>query len=131
MIQEMIVRHPAYDEVPQELMKGFEAMQIEREWQWVLECEGKIVAQMLCAPAHGLLMVVRLTALPSAPKGWGVGFFRRVLKDAQERGLLGYATFLSDDRKEERRLMSIIQRAGGWLLPASGAWAFGSVEQGY
>jgi hypothetical protein len=131
VIAELQVRHPYVGEVPAELLVGFEARMIDPEWQWVLVHEGKVVVQMLCAPAHGMLMILRLTALPEAPHGWGVRFFRYVLKEAQERGLIGYETFLSDENEAEQRLMTIIQRAGGWLIPSSGVWACGSVIQGY
>lgn len=130
-ISNVEVRHPYLNEVPEELLRGFEAFKIDAEWQWVLVADGKVKAQMLCMNAHGILFILRLTALPDAPGGWAMILFRRVFREAKERGILGYATFLTDANSQERRLMTIVQRAGGCLLPASGAWAFGSVEVKY
>ena len=129
--RELAVRHPYVGEVPAELIAGFETFKIDPEWQWVLVSDGKIKAQMLCVNAHGVLMILRLTALPDAPRGWALALFRKVLKECQEQEMLGYMTFLEDGKKAERRLMTIISRAGGYLKPWSGVWAVGRFETGY
>jgi hypothetical protein len=125
------VRHAYVGEVPSELIVGFEALRIDPEWQWVLVVNGKVMAQMLCANMHGLLAILRLTALPGAPSAWAVTLFRRAMAEARKSGAIGYVTFLSDARAQERKLMRIVQRSGGMLLPATGAWAFGSTEIRY
>lgn len=131
MIGQLEVRHPYVGEVPAELVLGFEALPIEAEFQWVLVVDGKIKAQMLCGAMHGLLFIVRLTALPDAPKSWAVTLFRKVLADAKAQGIIGYVSFLSDSNPQEVKLMRIVQKSGGMLLPVSGAWGFGSVEVKY
>src|ERR1700757_5150597 len=125
------VRHPYVAEVPAELLVGFEGFKIDAEWEWVLVADGKVVAQMLCAPMHGVLMIVRLTALPTAPHGWAVTLFRRVLKECHGLKMIGYTTFLSDATHAERRLMKIIARTGGYLVPVSGVWAAGRFDTRY
>ena len=126
------VRHPYVGEVPPELMVGFEAFSIDPQWQWVAVVDGQIKAQVLCANAHGLLFILRLTALPDAPRGcWLIGLLREVLREAKAQGCLGYVTFLSDQNPHEAQLLRIVQRIGGMLMPQSGAWAFGSVETRY
>lgn len=125
------VRHPYVGEVPTELMAGFEALKIDPEWQWVLVVDGKVEAQMLCAPMHGLLVILRVVAFKEAPRSWLVKFLRRVMEEAKGLGLLGYVTFLSDLNPQERKLMKIIQHSGGLLIPASGAWGVGSTEVRY
>lgn len=125
------IRHPYVNEVPAELIAGFEALPIDPEWQWVLIADGKVKAQMLCAPMHGLLGILRLTAFDSAPRGWALKFFREVLADARRQGMIGYVTVLSDVNPKERKLMSLIQRSGGMIIPVSGAWGFGSTEVKY
>jgi len=125
------VRHPYVGEVPAELMAGFEALPIDPEWQWVLVAGGRIVAQMLGARMHGLLLVMRLTAFPDAPRGWAVKMFRAALAEARSQGIIGYVTFLSDANPQERKLMKIVQHSGGMIIPASGAWACGSTEVRY
>jgi hypothetical protein len=128
--KQISVRHPYVGEVPEELIVGFEALKIDQEWQWVAVYDGKVVAQMLCAPMHGLLGIMRLTAFSDAPKGWALRLFREALGEAKEAGMLGYMTFLSDRNPQEQKLMRIIQKQG-MLIPASGAWGFGSTEVKY
>ena len=125
------VRHPYVGEVPVELITGFEALPLDRQWQWVLIHDGKVKAQMLCANAHGLLLIIRLTALKDAPAGWAVRFFREVMRDARAMGCIGFTTFLSDQNPQEVKLMRIVQRLGGMLNPQTGAWVAGSTEIGY
>ena len=129
--RELVVRHPYVGEVPAELMAGFEALPIDSEWQWVLLVDGRIVAQLLAARMHGLLLIMRLTSLPDAPKGWAVRMFRSVMAEARSQGIIGYVTFLSDSQPQERKLMRIVQHSGGMLIPATGAWGFGSTEVRY
>ena len=128
---EIAVRHPYRDEVPGELMRGFEAFRIDPEWQWVLVHEGKVVAQLLAANMHGVAYLMRLAALPEAPHGWAVRLFRQMLKDAKAAGMLGYMVLLTDGSKAERRLMSIVQRHGGYLEPVTGVVAAGRLELDY
>src|SRR5262252_6636474 len=90
------VRHPYVNEVPLSLIEGFEAFKIDPEWQWVVVADGAVKAQLLCAPAHGVLMMLRLTALPDAPDGWALAMFRHVLRDCRKLEMLGYMTFLED-----------------------------------
>lgn len=125
------VRHPYVNEVPEELMHGFEIFRIDPEWQWVLVVDDKVVAQMLCVDLHGMLGIVRLTAVSGAPSFWLVRFLRGVLTEAKSLGLSGYLSFLSDQNPQERKLMRIVQRSGGILLPSSGVWACGGLEVGY
>jgi hypothetical protein len=112
-------------------MRGFEAFRIDPEWQWVVVQDGRVVAHLLAANAHGLLFILRLTAFPEAPRGWLVRMLRQVLRDAKTQGCLGYVTFLSDQSPREVKLMRVVEKAGGMLMPQSGAWAFGSIETRY
>lgn len=126
------VRHPYGGEVvPAELIQGFEAYKIDPDWQWILVVDGMVKAQMLCANAHGILMILRLTAQSDAPYGWAVKLFRQVMKDAKFAGCIGFMTFLADQNPAEVQLMRIVQRLDGYLLPQSGAWAAASVDIAY
>jgi hypothetical protein len=128
---EISVRHPYRGEVPQELMRGFEAFSIDLEWQWVVVADGQVKAQILCTNAHGLLFILRLTALKDAPHAWLFRLLREVFREAKAQGCLGYVTFVCDQNPPEIKLMRLVQKAGGMLMPQSGAWAFGSIETRY
>jgi len=109
-------------------MTGFEALQIELEWQWVAVHDGRVVAQLLAAHAHQLLLILRLTALPDAPPGTVLRLLRGVMREAKARGLVAYLTFLSDQTGAEVKLMRIIQRHDGYFQPFTGVVAAGRVE---
>jgi hypothetical protein len=125
---ETTIRHPQPGEVPAELMTGFEAWKIDLEWQWVVVHNDRIVAQILCSNMHGMLYMLRLTSTRDAPFGWALKLFRQVLRDARDRGLIGYLVLLQDSTREMRRLMTIIQRHNGYLEPVTGVLAAGRLE---
>ena len=121
-----------YDHVPDELVDGIELFPgLDYEWQWVVEYDGDIVAQILAAPMHGLLLILRITATSKAPKSWAVLAFRRVLSDALARGLGAYVTLLEDRKANEVRLARMAVKAGGVLLPFSGSIVIGKTENKY
>lgn len=132
MISQIEVR-PRYpgEEIPAELMQGFEAFQIAENWQWLVFHEGKVIAQILTCPAHGLLIFLRMMSLPEAPPFWLVVALRRILADARERGLFGYVILLEDSRPKEVKMMRLAQKGGGMLQPFYGVLAFGSTEFKY
>jgi hypothetical protein len=117
--------------LPPELMGSLDLFPIDYNWQWVAEYEGEIVGQVLAANVHGILFLFRITAIPSAPKSWVMLAYRRILAEAKERGCMGFMLFLDDCNKQEVKLMRIVQKHGGMLLPSYGAWAFGTTETGY
>lgn len=123
-------RYPG-EEIPAELMVGIEPFHIVEDWQWVVEYEGKIVAQILTAPAHGLLIFLRMMSTRDAPPSWLVLALRTIMADARARGLFGFLTLLQDSKLKEVKLMRMTQRNGGMLLPFSGVLAFGSTETKY
>jgi len=122
------VRHPEADEVPAALMQGFEAWKIDRDWQWILVSDGKVMAQLLTSNMHGMLYMMRLTALPEAPYGWALRLLRQAIRDARSRGLLGYIVLLQDSTPEQLCLMRIVQRHQGYLEPITGVLACGRLE---
>lgn len=102
---------------------GFEALELDPEWVWVLENRGRRVAILFTANAHGLLILLRIGATQNAPKTWPMILFPQVFATAKARGCKGYYTFLDDRQGAEVKLMRIVLRNGGRLLPATGAWA--------
>lgn len=132
MISTLQIRNRYSGEViPEELMSQLEAMTVDPEWQWIAEYDGKIVGQILAVNAHGMLLVLRITATKEAPKYWTVIGLRKVLRDARERGCIGYLCFLDDRQPQEVKMMRMIQKQGGVLLPVCGVWAAGSTDCGY
>jgi hypothetical protein len=117
--------------IPEELMAGLEYFQIVESWQWLVLHQDKIVAQILTAPMHGVLLLLRMMSLPEAPHGWLVLALRRIMADAKAKGLFGAVVLLDDRRPQEVKMMRIAQRSGGMLLPYCGALAVGSTDWKY
>ena len=120
------------DILSDELMDvGMRMFAIDYYWQWVAEYNGEIVGQILAAPMHGVLVLLRITASSKAPKNWTVLALRRVLSDAHQRGLSAYVTLLEDRKTNENRLARIAVKAGAVLMPFSGSIAIGPTEIKY
>jgi hypothetical protein len=130
-VTEQTIRHPYVNEVPADLMRGFEAYRIDPEWQWVLIVDGYVKAQMLCANVHSVLYILRLIAFPDAPHGWLAAMLRHVMAEARQAGCIGFISFLSDKNPAEVKLMRIVQRAGGFVLATTGAMVAGSTDIKY
>jgi hypothetical protein len=60
----MIVRnYKLGEELPEQLKTGFEGGNCMPEWYWVVERDGRIVASLIAAPAHIVVILLRLVAL--------------------------------------------------------------------
>jgi hypothetical protein len=51
------------------------------------------------------------------------------MEDARQQGFIAYMTYLGDQNPKERKLMRLVQRSGGMLLPSTGTFAFGTTER--
>lgn len=132
MIGELSVHvRTQYDFLPEELFDGLESYVIDPEWQWVVEQDGRIVAQVLACYAHGITILLRISATQDAPKSWAVVALRQVLRDCRERGCIGFLTMLEDNKKQEVKLMRIVQKIGGYVRPFYGAIVAGTTDLKY
>lgn len=105
---------------------GFEDLTLNPRWVWIVEHKGRPVVILITINAHGLLILLRIGAIPEAPLHWPLVLFPQVFAEAKARGCKGYYTFLDDRQPTEVKLMRIVLRTEGALLPAYGAWAVGS-----
>lgn len=126
------IRHPrAGESVPESLLAGCEIFAKQPEHVWLAEQSGSIIGLLLTAELAGLLLLLRINSVPDSPSNWTVILLRQVLREASARGYMGFLTLLQDTKPQEVKLMRIVQRNGGVLMPFSGAIAFGKVETGY
>jgi len=101
--------------LPRELATGFETGSMP-EWIWLAERDGKPVAILVVAPAHIVVILMRLLATPGA-QGFDVKILlATAMKEIKERGFQAYVTWLNPERAAEAALRSIIQSAGGYVL---------------
>lgn len=95
------------DRLPEEFRLN--VPRVDKDWTWVAEENGKIVATVFAGPYHGAVFIGNVFAL--ANHGITLGLlFRRFVKDCRERGHEMYFTFL-DDQEACVKLTSILQRA--------------------
>lgn len=106
---------------------GFEHLPLEAEWCWIAEIDQQPSAVLIGGQAHGLFLLFRLivvapsSSIPSLP----LLLLRRAFRDAKERGCLGFLTVLDDAKPAEVKLMRLILRQGGSLIPHNGAYGAG------
>ena len=120
--------------LPDGLKTEFELLgQVDHNWHWLIEHNGEVIAQILASNCHGMLLILRMTRIPVTtfiPPTWAMLALRRVLRDAKERGCLGFMVMLEDRHPVEAKLMRIAQKAGAIIQPFYGAVIAGSVEVG-
>lgn len=136
MIKQLEIRNRGFvgrelEPLPSSLMDGMEPYTIDPEWQWIVEYDGEIVAQILACYAHGVPLILRITATKNAPKSWAVVALRQMLRDCRERGCVGFMTMLEDSKPQEVKLMRIVQKLGGYVRPFYGAIVAGSTDMRY
>jgi len=102
-----------------------EQLPLDPSHTWVAIRDAQIIGVLIAGELQSMLLLIRISVVPSAPPLTSMLLLRRAFSDARRRGLLGYLTFLSDSAAAETKLMRIVQRSRGDLLPVSGAWEFG------
>jgi hypothetical protein len=105
------------DVVPDELKLGFEnAPQTAYEWIWVVERDGKIVAMLVTAPAHLVVILLRIKATREA-EGLDVrALMIHAFRAFKTRGYKGYLTWLDPTKAPENAFIGIIRAMEGTQL---------------
>jgi L-amino acid N-acyltransferase YncA len=107
----------AKEVIPVELEAAFDILgQIDHEWVWVLERDGKIAGILVASPCHGAAMIWRVVVSPGSSQMALGRLLRAFLRDCRKRGVKGYLTFVSLSREPEKRLASILEHAGGKIF---------------
>lgn len=87
----------------------------QKEWIWVAfgARDNKPLALIAAAPLHGIVLLVRIYAIDSAPTSIAVGMLRKLLADSKDRGYTRYALHLDLRLDNEARLARIVLKSGG------------------
>jgi len=104
------------DELPESLKAGFEKGEM-KNWIWVAEREGKIVAILIAAPAHIVAILLRLASTDDAEPMDVRILLVNAVSEIKARGFEGYVTWLSPESGVEKKLYDIIMAGGGIQLP--------------
>jgi hypothetical protein len=100
---------------------------LDQDWVWVIEENGRIVASLFAAPAHGTVILLRLNSKAASPYA-----IRRLLGEALQsmkaRGYPMFISFLDATQVKELKLARLIQHYGGQLIPFSGFIGCGRIK---
>jgi hypothetical protein len=116
------------EELPDSLKTGFESGKAtDASWIWVVERDGKIVASLIAAPAHIVVILLRLLATPDAHPLDVRALLLTVMAAIKERGYVGYLVWADPTRESEKTLIDIIEAAGGGKYPKMQVACYGAV----
>jgi len=103
--------------LPTSLNTGFDSVsQIDPAWIWVIDGERGIESALVAAPAHGLVVLLRVAAFPWAKPANLVKLLRRVMHDCHDRGYGTYMVNVDTNDHNAAALIRIITRAGGRIF---------------
>ena len=95
-----------------DIITGLEPMELDMDWVWVAEQQGKQIAVMVAANFHGMAFMLRLIALPEAPPSTVLHLLREASKEAQKRGTKGFASMFDLTVPVERRMWTLAKKMG-------------------
>ena len=101
------------DPFPDNLDTGFEKMPVMKNWVWVAEDDGEVVAILLAAPMHGLVYMMVLRAINNCAENILFSLLRKCMRDCNERGFKGFWLHINPGKVHERRFIPVIKRMGG------------------
>lgn len=113
----MEIKHPRAGDV---LPIPLEFQKFDPDWVWIM---GNAI--LIAAPAHDMILLLRLVKWGEMPNLWLHRLFQHVLKEVKARGYRGYMAWLANDVAEEKKLLEIAHRAGAYFEPFKGDLAVG------
>lgn len=100
---------------------------LDMDWVWVAEENGKVVASLFAAPAHGTAILLRLNSKAKNPMTVRA-LLNQVLWSLKERGYPMFISFLDATQVKELKLAKLVQHYGGQLIAFSGFIACGEIK---
>jgi hypothetical protein len=105
------------EELPECLRTGFEtAPGVDPTWIFVAERDGHPTALMVCAPAHAMVIMLRLVSIQDVRWTDIRALMLYARRQIRMRNFAGYCTWIDPTLETERSLMSLIKAAGGTQL---------------
>lgn len=110
----MIARHLQQGEaLPDGLMRGLDQLgTLDTYWTWVVENEVGLIGVLVASPVYGMVLILKLNMHSQAPNTAIVLLLRKFLEEIKARSMKGYLVWFDQDRPEEKRLLTIAQKAG-------------------
>lgn len=108
------------EELPEILRTGFEAApSTDEKWIFVAERDGKPVGILVAAPAHLTVILLRLIMTKEAHSLDVRTLLMQAFKTFEQRGYLGYITWLDPSTPVEGALLTVLEAAGGIRMPVT------------
>lgn len=101
--------------LPKQLQTGYERTQMP-EWIWVVEREEKPVGILIAAPAHLMVILLRIISTPEAQGTDIRALLIHAFRESRRRGYKGYTTWLDPTKAPENAFIGIIRAIGGFQM---------------
>jgi hypothetical protein len=121
----------AAESIPAELDAGFELLgNLDRDWIWVLEDDGKVKGVMVASPCHGCAFIWRLAVMPELGHVAVIRLLRRFAADIRARKLKGYITVIDPSTPTQAHLVRILEKLGAVNVKTMQLFASGLPKEG-
>jgi hypothetical protein len=128
LTQSYVVRHLQPEDLPAEVWPDQE-LTINPHWAWGAFADDDLpIAVLLCAPAHGILIFLRVWHRPGTPFMAMRALIRQAALEAREVGLTRWLVSLEGTRLPEVKIARMIGKVGGVIYGFAGFLGAGSLE---
>jgi hypothetical protein len=103
--------------LPPELKTGYERGNSMPEWIFLAEEDGQPTAILVAAPAHIVVVLMRVVATPKAKVTALRSLLLYFLETIRERGYNGYFVMINPEIQQEAALGRIVEATGGVKIP--------------
>lgn len=117
------------EELPPELVTGYEKGQCDPDWIWVADYNGKPVGILVTAPAHIAVILLRLVMAEGAPPTAAGALLAQAFAEMKARGYSGYIIWLGETQSVEKQLLRMVEATGGGVLEHSMSLCYGLFEK--
>lgn len=117
------------EELPLELVTGYEKGQCDPDWIWVADYNGKPVGILVTAPAHIAVILLRLVMAEGAPPTAAGALLAQAFSEMKARGYSGYIIWLGETQSVEKQLLRMVEATGGGVLESSMSLCYGLFEK--
>lgn len=109
--------------IPSWLNTGFERARLNSAWIWCIGEFNRARVVLIGAPAHNMVIFLRLCAKPGIASSDLLKVLRWALKDCHRRGHEVYMVGIDNNDPAAAALISIITRAGGRIFAQQTVYA--------
>jgi len=129
-MSDVTVRHLILNEaLPDGLRTGYEKGACDPSWIWLAESNGAAVGILVTAPAHVLVILMRMVILDGAPTITAYKLLAQGFREMKERGYKGYVMWVNPTQEREQRILRLVAAAGGGQSDVPQILCYGKIEE--